>query len=749
MATVKHLSYAGITIPLITPQMEEWVNYYHSQVNFEDFSAWNFDQPGLQQLPTPSIPTPPELKCGTLFWPTGVTRPAWFHFITTTERLNLIKSTQGATNSAQSLLMYDGRTGKTVTAQMYMLPERPLNQLGHASSDAWIVTLTDARWYWHWRRGIITQPSSWNNLFQQIASILGISITVDTVDPRYATPSSKWTLPYRGGTSVILDAAAAAVGQRVVVGLDGSVRTVNWETARLAASTYTTANAHVVSGGLIDELGIARYVPSAIRTLFLDATEPTSPNPHVETKTLASLAISQYGSSTGVSEYYQTLNADINYTGANATEVSNYAVAASEDWYGWRLSDLDLVYPGIEPWVMTGWEDSVEWTIQKRETEPYASTLVRRGPWNDFQSGDWYVENQGSGSGCLNPLVPLTVSCEGGTRTGTVTTFSIAEVNGKPKLQECGTEDVDLGVCSELGPVSTPITTGVCPVFTTICYTDCNGDPQTLRVVTDITVRKVFATLDSVEGVSSCETSPEDCGSGGGSGGCGGNPICDPLPDCFPACEQCPNGMSSRWTFAFGELEVQLCNLTNPTDGNQCRFLSSDLNWEMKYDAANGVWSLVNKITGATYFILASEFSCTNANTFEGSSGNITINPEASCGSCEPAGCGTELTLGVPVSGSTTSTCLNYGFAVPENGNYKVTVTNTSGTANTGLYHNAVCNDIGTAIFPANPLNIASGDSGCLSLNGQIKCTKLYFCVRRVGGSGLIGFNIVVEAGSC
>lgn len=401
MPTVKHLSYAGITLPLAPSWLEEkFLTVIKDEPSFEVANYWNFDTPNAQSLPTPSIPKPPNWKLGVLNWPTGASRAAWFHTVVETDRLNRIKTAVGLTNTASPLVFYDGRAGKTITAQMRMLPERPLNVLGHDFSDLWLLTLTDQRFFWNWCRGNITQPVSWTELFSRLGTLLGVSITVEGIDARYGEPSAKWVLPY-ANTPVVLDAAATQVGQRVVVGLDGTVKTVNWETARAASDAYIASSSRVVAGGLTSEASIGRYVPASVDVLFLDATTtPASKVPAVTNRTLTSLAIPQYGAATGVVGFKQAVYADLVYDGTNGFDAVNYANAAAEDWYGWRLPDTDIVYPGVEPWVPTGWEDTCEWVLKLvdenplTETpgadDPIALTRVRRGPWLDFSGGDWY-----------------------------------------------------------------------------------------------------------------------------------------------------------------------------------------------------------------------------------------------------------------------------------------------------------------------------------------------------------------------
>lgn len=642
--TVKHLSYSGVTIPLLPPSYTDgWLRAVHDPYDFLDLTPWNFDQPAAPALPSPSIPTPPQFEFNKLHWPTGASRPAWFHCVVTADRLASIKSAVGSYSAPADLVFFDGRVGKTITARMRMLPERPLNvTLGNSASQAWILTLTDERFFWYYRRGEVTTPSSWANLYSQLATLLGVSISVETVDPAYGTPSAKWVRNY-SNSNVLLDGVAAQVGQRVVVGLDGSVRVVNWESAKAASDAYYAAGPTVVSGGLTSESDTARTVPSKVRTVFgrsnsgvLDTT------PYVVENTLASLAVAGYGAATGVPDTYETVFADLAYTGSNAAACAAYAVAAAIDYYGWLLNNPDIAYPGTEPWTPTGWEDRVEWTMRLvGNDEPFAETTVRRGSFLGFTGGDYSAglappipcewipggcgsggggsgSGSGSGSGgCGVTVTPVEFTCSNGVRTATVNEIAVGVVDGQLVAEVCGSEVVDLGACSPLNPDGTtlPIVVKVCPVFTTLNYLDHDSLPQTMDVVTGITVERRLVTVP-VAGPVGCVIDMTDCCSGSGSGsGSGGG-------QCTQDCDQCTE-MSAVWELSgVSDSTVQLFHDDTPDDGNYCSFTSLDLTWRLYYDYGDEVWLLVNYDTEQVWFITKEDWGCLISNTL------TAINPD-------------------------------------------------------------------------------------------------------------------------
>lgn len=407
----KLLSYAGVSLNLSTPELEQRLTELHPQHLFRGWSGWNFDGFDLQSLPTPELPRQPEFRIGVLHWPTGATNPAWFHEIVSSKRLNLIRDALGSTNGPASLTAFDGRSGKTISARMYMLPALPLGQLGDDLSDSWLLTLTDIRFYFQWRRGTIGIPSSWAQLYSQLADILGITLTPDTVHSSYFFPSEKWA-GYRRPTGTVLDAVATQVGQRVVANLDGTFKTVNWQTAQSLSNAYfENSDYRALSGGFIDASDIARYVPASVNVSFSNSSSgATVEAPVVVNKTLVSLGISDYGSAVGIAATAGEVFADYTFNGFNTALLDALATQAASDWYGWRLCDLDVVLAGIEPWEPTGWEDYVEWTFQKRPGSGFASTFLHRQEWDQFVSGGWIFDEDsgfgpGSGSGgnpCAN-----------------------------------------------------------------------------------------------------------------------------------------------------------------------------------------------------------------------------------------------------------------------------------------------------------------------------------------------------------
>lgn len=720
MPPTPHLSFAGVNLPLAPSFLEDkWLKVVTDSSRFEAANFWSFDNQS-RSLPTPDLPVPPHFRLGVLTWPTGASRPAWFHTLVNTSRLEAIKSAIGSVSTPKPLYFSDGRDGCAVTAQMYALPERPLNNLGDEFSDLWLLTLTDQRFYWYWKRGAVTQPTSHADLYAQLATILGVTVTVETVDSAYGTPSAKWVSSYTRNTPVVLDAAAEQCGQRVVVGLDGSVKTVNWETARAASGDYVESRPTVIAGGFVPEASIGRYVPASVNVLFVDTSSSlVTTTPHVVNKTLTELAVTQYGSASGVASTAAAVPADIPYTGSNTSAVNSYATAAAEDWYGWSLPDTDLVYGGVEAWEPTGWEDVCEWTLKLvRENpqlvtdkvhldahglrtgydDPFASTAIRRGPWLDLPSGDFLTGltpipcdwipggcpsagsgsgsgsgGSGSGSGCGVTTLPVEFACSNGVRTVTVKEIAVGIENNQLVIQECGEEETTLGPCSPTNPAGTtvPVATKVCPVTEVINYLDWDSNPQSKTVVTAIRVERTLVTVP-VADPAGCITFT-DCCSGSGSGSGGG---CE--AECLVFCDQCQTGMSTSWTlYVTGEDPIQLCRVEDPDDGNYCRFVSGGGRWELKYEYGDDMWVLTDLDNADVWAVAGANFQCRAENVLVNADGldDAAIDPDADCsgGGTIPTDCCPDdlipATLTVAVTDKTGDcTCLPDSFELTYTG---------------------------------------------------------------------------------
>lgn len=587
----------GLTPPDGSSAALEW---WHGH-RVEEFDYPFFNSSGLDHLPVPSEPYREPPRIGVLCWPTGASRWAKIHLFVSGEQLALVRAAVGVAPTARPLVLDDGL--RTVTASMWMLPPRPILQKG--VGELYLLTLVDDRYFW-WQAGnvSVTNTASWSGLLSGLFASLGVSATIDAVPSGYGTPTAdRWTVGYKPAPFLI-DAACKTVGLRVVRQLDGTVRCQSYATASAQdALNWTVYQYQVLAGGRLAASDVALSVPASVSTAFLGQA------PVVLNTTLAALALPEYGAAAGATGKSAQVIAD---TPATAPTVSQalYAVQAATDYYSWALSLTDCTLRGFWDRPVTGLDDYQEWVDapDRMLTRVIRTVYSDRNVYGDTSIPSGWVPGIGSGSeqDCSDALEPVTFSCSSGVRKATVKTLVVGIEDGKLVVNECGQNEYDLGPCSPDNPAGTtvPVAIKVCPVYTTLNYLDHASQPQTLEVVTGIIVERRSITVPVADEETGCIESTDCCGLGSGSG-----------VDCFGGCFLCAT-MSSVWTLTIdGEPVIALEVVSEPDDGNYCRLRSDDLTWDLRYEESVDMWVLTNLDDGRVWWIDASLWSCSSANT--------------------------------------------------------------------------------------------------------------------------------------
>lgn len=407
-------SFAGQPIALMTGEYESFLTQYHSLSDYRTSDLWLWEADGIGHLPLPSLPESDPVKIGTLVWPTGLTRCAVFHCIVGSDQLAAIRTalTDGSAGPAD-LVLEDGNGGD-LSVEMYLLAARPLSQID-GQTQAHLLTLVDERYYLRTRTGSIeSTPASWADLLDSLATQLGITHTLDTVATDYGVPSDRWVV-YGKPLTVLYDAACNAIGHRAVRGTDGTYVTVTATTATADADTqYDTLTP--MAGGYMLAGDLARSVPAGVKVDFPQTTGGEFvAEPYTDTVYLVDLALSGYGSAEGVADQVVSFVGELIYDGSNAAACTAYAEQVATDYYNWHLCDLDVTFPGIAEWTLTGAEDRVEWTYELDRI----STRVVRPPLQVLTTGSPYGGPNSSalpsgGGSTSDPLVRVTALSTGG-----------------------------------------------------------------------------------------------------------------------------------------------------------------------------------------------------------------------------------------------------------------------------------------------------------------------------------------------
>lgn len=193
----------------------------------------------------------PQVRVGSLFHPVGASRWSLGHFFASKQQVDLLRKKTISSGSPIPLdFVFNDGAGSKITTSLYMMVPKPLtfwNMLyKHNGEDVYLLTLVDKRFFWWMKHGVIESGGTWNELYQEIASILKEAITVDEIDARYKTPSLSFASEY-AYLPPVLDLVAHSLNQRIVVNFDGTVIAQN------------VVNAEKSQKSMIDKFSIESY----------------------------------------------------------------------------------------------------------------------------------------------------------------------------------------------------------------------------------------------------------------------------------------------------------------------------------------------------------------------------------------------------------------------------------------------------------------------------------------------------------
>ena len=252
----------------------------------------------LLHLPIPQMLDYGPIEPNVLKWPACASRFATLFLLIDDTDLALLRSNFGLTGPVATTLFIDGEDeDDDLTASMYMLPPRPLAPLALTGENGlWLLPLVDKRYFWWFKSADITTLTSWANLIAAVATALGVSITVSSVDADYGTPTTRFQT-YRQPLPLLIDAIAYTIGMRFAAKLDGTYLIQSYSAAKTvqdAEVALVSANANM-SGGAFRIGEAKRSVPDTVAVVFprtLDGAVQLAS--YTKTVTLASLALTEY-----------------------------------------------------------------------------------------------------------------------------------------------------------------------------------------------------------------------------------------------------------------------------------------------------------------------------------------------------------------------------------------------------------------------------------------------------------------------
>lgn len=261
-------TYAGIALAQPTPELIAWVESYVPTRDIVQFNPVPYLDHLQNVMPYPDQSDDP-VQIGSLWWPQGASRWAVGYYIVTESQRNAINAivNNRSTYNPANLVLDDATS--SITASMWMLPPRPLAQnppdadsltkwimpkadSGSSGEPVYLLTLVDDRYFWWQRAGDITlEPpkTSWANLISQIGTILGVTITTDTINPVYLKPPAS-LIQYQNFLPLLLDLCAFSVGLRVIRLLNGNVILQSATNALASMNAQLAANPQRMAGGI-------------------------------------------------------------------------------------------------------------------------------------------------------------------------------------------------------------------------------------------------------------------------------------------------------------------------------------------------------------------------------------------------------------------------------------------------------------------------------------------------------------------
>lgn len=468
-----------------------------------------FDHPfysgvsGTDQLNLPSSPRKDAPRIGVFHYPTGANRWGVCHLVATGAQVTALRAAVG--DASGTLVLSDGVNPITASG-MWMLPPRPIAQ--RTSNQFYLITLVDDRWWW-WQSNYTVPvdpfPASWDDMLDGLFTAVGVTATISTIPAAYLEPQQRrWAEGYRP-VPILIEAACRTVGLRVVRALDGTVACVDYATAAAADSANWTAyQTYVIAGGQLTVGDVARALPESVSVVFPGDSDL------VTVKTLTGLAITAYGSETGVAGKTGQIIADA-LADSTGGEMAAYATQAATDWYNWALALTDCTLRGYWARPITGLDNFQEWVQQPGQMV----TRVVRPPFSDY---NLYGDRAQPGY-----TYPVRLLEDGGDGTwkATIRTTATGVIGDGPQLGYGGDDfvlwtdpDTFVGTVGMFGTavpdpfvpyrwIFVPQGTGGrvvsndCPIFETIYGT---------QVMTGITVE-----YTNPDGTTECFENPTDC----------------------------------------------------------------------------------------------------------------------------------------------------------------------------------------------------------------------------------------------
>lgn len=406
----------------------------------KDFASFfNYPSHNTNQLATqwPVTPQPaPNIRIGDWYYPSGASRWGVFRGLATSKMVKEMLRVTGGNQSAEfKIKQVPDSPSKAsdsyyeISTQLFMLPPVPLAETASAFDGLYLVTLVDERFHFQWN-GLsfrVTTTTTWNDLISQIATGLGVTITLPTVEAVYGQPepdSQIWA--NSENAAAMLDTIAFNLGRVVVRGMDRTYTLQTTDESRTIIENNLAGFAKRVrlaggdlfySGGLLPVGSLTNaknaVLPAAVFVTYPKYVIGNDPVPHFVNPRYADRPSSwiedSYGDVFGVNVSIQSGGPLVSglsglatsqnfihdtakalYSGENqavsggvplnVSGLTALAMQLAQDYYEDQVgAALNEVYPGIYDWTPEGLHDVV-WTYSDKSR--IAGTRLIRNEWN-------------------------------------------------------------------------------------------------------------------------------------------------------------------------------------------------------------------------------------------------------------------------------------------------------------------------------------------------------------------------------
>jgi len=300
-----------------------------------------------------------------LYWPTGAGRWAFFFGLADGPTTAKIVAAAGGGESPPLVLSDEVRPA------MRLLPPQPVGCRDCDGCDAplWLLPLVDERFFWNrLLAGELTveKGDAWSDLFDDLASEVGVSLDSDPVESAYLHPDPQAMSIAYDNPAALLDAAAHTVGQRVVQTLSGDTLSLNWSRSESRIEQNLAERWPLIRGG--DASDQAEQTPALVSVAFRKIRHFV-PTIRGETYTYekgpaAGLflpgALLQGAKERITSTAYADFTND-NAAPDNDSELDALAEQIAADYYASKRFKADATFAGFHPWAPSGYDDYILW----------------------------------------------------------------------------------------------------------------------------------------------------------------------------------------------------------------------------------------------------------------------------------------------------------------------------------------------------------------------------------------------------